>query len=487
MMTTDSITRLRATAHRLFVPGLWLHVPIILGLGWLNGTLSWLTALLALLFAGAATAAWRMDPQGASARYTVAVALVGLVSLLVLGAAGPWQIDVHMYYFAAFAMLAFYCDWRTIVLAAGVTAVHHLGLNFLLPYAVFPDGASFGRVVLHAIIVILECGVLVALTATLERAFAATDAALAQADAEAAKAARLSGERVAAERQASAERAEARRLLADRFEGSVMALVQDLGGRAEALRREVGALSADTAAAADAAGGSAGLADDAASRVQAMAAAAEELSSSVAEIGASVSACARAAGEAVAETERTNATVAGLTQAAERIGTVVQLISDIASQTNLLALNATIEAARAGEAGKGFAVVASEVKSLATQTGKATEEISAQISEIRAVASGAASAIGQIGDSIRRVDGISAEIAAAVRQQGAATTEIARNVLDAASGARAVSERLKGLKWAAEGTGARSAGALAAAEGLSGDAERLQGAVRDFLAAARTS
>ena len=29
--------------------------------------------------------------------------------------------------------------------AAGVTALHHLGLNFLMPLAVFPDGANFGR------------------------------------------------------------------------------------------------------------------------------------------------------------------------------------------------------------------------------------------------------------------------------------------------------------------------------------------------------
>ena len=487
MMTTDSITRLRATAHRLFVPGLWLHVPIILGLGWLNGTLSWLTTLLALLFAGAATAAWRMDPQGASARYTVAVALVGVVSLLVLGAAGPWQIDVHMYYFAAFAMLAFYCDWRTIVLAAGVTAVHHLGLNFLLPYAVFPDGASFGRVVLHAIIVILECGVLVALTATLERAFAATDAALTQADAEAAKAARLSEERVAAERQASAERAEARRLLADRFEGSIMALVQDLGGRAEALRREAGGLSADTTAAANAAGDSAGLADDAASRVQAMAAAAEELSSSVAEIGASVSACARAAGEAVAETERTNATVAGLTQAAERIGTVVQLISDIASQTNLLALNATIEAARAGEAGKGFAVVASEVKMLANQTAKATEEIARQIQAVQAATRDSVSAIQGIAKTIDEVNHIATSIASAVEEQTSATREISRNVQEAAGGTEEVSRSMGNVTRSAAETGSTAQQMKGAADALSKQATTLASEVDRFIAKVRAA
>ena len=68
---------------------------------------------------------------------------IRMVALLVWVARGPMQIDMHMYYFAAYAMLAAFCDWRVIVVAAGVTALHHLGLNFLMPLAVFPD--SLGK------------------------------------------------------------------------------------------------------------------------------------------------------------------------------------------------------------------------------------------------------------------------------------------------------------------------------------------------------
>ena len=110
------------------------------------------------------------------------------------------------------------------------------------------------------------------------------------------------------------------------------------------------------------------------------------------------------------------------------------LITSIASQTNLLALNATIEAARAGDAGKGFAVVASEVKSLANQTGKATEQIGGQITQIQAATREAVEAIRGIAATIEEVSAIAATIAAAVEQQGAATSEISRNVKQTATG-----------------------------------------------------
>ena len=81
-----------------------------------------------------------------------------------MAAAGPWQIDFHMIYFAALAMLVAFCDWRTILVAAAATAIHHLSLNFLMPWAVFPDGGNFLRVVFHAVIVVLEVVVLILLS-----------------------------------------------------------------------------------------------------------------------------------------------------------------------------------------------------------------------------------------------------------------------------------------------------------------------------------
>src|SRR5207244_5356852 len=130
--------------------------------------------------------------------------------------------------------------------------------------------------------------------------------------------------------------------------------------------------------------------------------------------------------------EKTDGRFGQLSHPAGRIGEVVKLITAVAEQTNLLALNATIEAARAGEAGRGFAVVASEVKALAAQTDKATDEIGTQIAGMQSATQDSVAAIKEIGATINRISRIASTIASAVHQQGAATSEIARNVQQAA-------------------------------------------------------
>ncbi|WP_451985967.1 methyl-accepting chemotaxis protein [Azospirillum endophyticum] len=184
---------------------------------------------------------------------------------------------------------------------------------------------------------------------------------------------------------------------------------------------------------------------------------------------------------AVVEAETTNATVTGLATAAQRIGDVVSLIRSIANQTNLLALNATIEAARVGEAGKGFAVVASEVKQLANRTAKATEEISAQISGIQARTNGAVGAIGTIGQIITRVNEISNTIVSAVEEQSAATTEIGRNVQQAALGTQKVSTNITNVSSAAEEARTASSQVFSAASQLFREADHLRSEVGNFI------
>ena len=177
--------------------------------------------------------------------------------------------------------------------------------------------------------------------------------------------------------------------------------------------------------------------------VNVVAAVIDGMSSSLGEVSKSSSQAATVAGKAARAAETTAGTVGELGRSAHEIGKVVELIKGIAAQTNLLALNATIEAASAGEAGKGFSVVAAEVKALAKQTAGATDEIRTQVEGMQANTQRAVKAIDEIVEIIREINTISWTIAAAVDEQTATTSEIARNVGNAARDARDVSRNVQ--------------------------------------------
>jgi methyl-accepting chemotaxis protein len=216
--------------------------------------------------------------------------------------------------------------------------------------------------------------------------------------------------------------------------------------------------------------------------VQTVAAATEELSISIREIASQVAESSRIAGQAVEDAKRTDETVQTLANVADKIGTVIQLINSIASQTNLLALNATIEAARAGEAGKGFAVVAMEVKDLASQTSKATDEIASQITAIQQATQESVTAIQNVAKTIAEMSHISTMIAAAMEEQGAATSEISRNIQEAARGTELVTGSISLVRQGAGETGSAASQVLSAARELAQHSSSLGREVDMFLA-----
>jgi methyl-accepting chemotaxis protein len=484
----DDLGALGGTVSRVLVPILWLHLPVI---AWVAATLGndWQSLVVSgAVAAGAASLAWWLAPASRATPVVIGVALMAMVSLLTASCAGgAWQADLHMYYFAALAVLAAYCDPVVVLAAAMVIMVHHLGLNFIAPALVFPGGGDLSRVALHDGLVVLETIALLWLTRRIGNLFAAGGAHLAAARQSAADALRSQTERAEADQRAAAARRAATMDVAAAFETRATPLVAALTNGVIGLRDTARSVVSATGAAHQQASTVASAAQQAASGVHSVAAAAEQLTASIGEISRQVAQSAKMTGQAVADARTTDAIMRALADSAEKIGEVVGLITTIAGQTNLLALNATIEAARAGDAGKGFAVVASEVKNLANQTARATGEIGAQVGRVQTETRKAVEAIRGITATIEEVSGIATTIAAAVAQQGSATSEIARNVQQTAQATQEVTAAIADVSQAASQADGAASEVSSALGGLTQRADTLSAEIGRFVAEMRAA
>src|SRR3712207_603698 len=169
-----TIESFRSAIARVLTVLTCAHVPILAGVAWLVGRDPWLIVLGAAALAALPGLLILLKRPTGTVGMALAVALVGQTSLLVFAFTGhPWQVEMHFYYFAVLAMLSGFCDWRVLVLAAGLTAGHHLTLDLVLPSAVYPGSSDLVRVAVHALVVVVETAMLIFIGHTIAAAFGA--------------------------------------------------------------------------------------------------------------------------------------------------------------------------------------------------------------------------------------------------------------------------------------------------------------------------
>lgn len=380
----------------------------------------------------------------AATRLAMGSAVAALPMIMLYQWAGaPLMVDIHMIFFAALAMIAVMADWRPVVCAAGLIAVHHLLGNVFAPGIIWTGSSELGRVLFHAVVVVLETGVLVILCEQVARLV--VNQALANAER-----ARLEAEAAAERNRIAAEQALVITALGTRLDaladGDLAARIETAFPPAyEALRTALNSAVADldrllgrvVQAASQMATGSGEIrtaSDDLARRTEEQANAIARNSEDTNRLSADIRTSAKSADSTNRATaaaqdhavtggvvvERAVAAMTAIEQSSKEISQIVTIIDGIAFQTNLLALNAGVEAARAGEAGKGFAVVATEVRALAQRSADAAHDIKSLITASSAQVVTGVELVGETGivlaQIVDQITGISGAIGAIAKE-----------------------------------------------------------------------
>lgn len=160
---TDAFRNSQATACRGLVLASTCMLPIILLASWLAGTSLVVAPGLSAAFIALGWASLRLDAQ--NARYGAGIAIIGQAIAITGALAGhPWQVDMHMTFFAALATLVLLVDVKAILVATGVIVVHHLSVSLFVPSLIYPSfevWENIARTLLHGAIVAAESAALI--------------------------------------------------------------------------------------------------------------------------------------------------------------------------------------------------------------------------------------------------------------------------------------------------------------------------------------
>lgn len=387
------LCRLHSEADQIMVAVLWLLWLVSLGFVFLYGT--WmLWALLGTSLSIIGTLMWRFATASLATQLYMGISFMLYSALLIQQAHG--LVETHFGIFVLLAFLLYYRDWRPIVLAAAVIAIHHLSFYYMqvagLPVYVFQHTHMPVMVLVHAAYVVFETLVLVLMAVRLrqESEEAATLASLGtdgirseeiDLDPNRVKAAGAAGHGVSrfldgicnALREASSVAVSIRLASTDlRSISNGMLTLRDR--QQVGVARVVTLVSEMESVAGHVSQESRRIAEESTKCAQTAQETGDHLTSS------------RSVHELITAAQQTAEQMTRLDEATCQIQTIVSMINEIAGQTNLLALNASIEAARAGDAGRGFAVVAGEVRRLSENTQRSAEQIQEVVGSLRSAA-----------------------------------------------------------------------------------------------------
>jgi len=169
-----TLAHLRAHATQLYVTLAWLHLPAAAAIALASGN-AWLAPVFVLWAAATiATISAKLLDDGIVLRSIVAGALTMGPIMFGIAGFGNWTLGSDLYFFAVFAMLIGYVDWRPIVISASLTTLYAVVLSVAASSSVFP-AEGLGRFVTQAVCALVEIVILVQISKHAQAVFDRVD------------------------------------------------------------------------------------------------------------------------------------------------------------------------------------------------------------------------------------------------------------------------------------------------------------------------